>query len=284
MSTQVKRGENFFVPGKYAVDVVAHRGGGGQWPGETFFAFRNAVNADVLEFDLRITSDDKFVLMHNANVNDTTNGVGLVRLMKLSEIQKLDAGYKWTNDGGATYPFRGKGISVPTLEETLQELKPKRMNIEIKGWHPLKGERLAAHFCEVLAAAGMEDKVLVASFHTDILRTIRRLSTKIATSAATFDLLKFVLGNKFGKTAKVEAEAIQISPEILNRQVIDQKLLSRAHAAGLPLHAWTINERPEMRRFIDLGVDGIITDFPDLLVSELQSGPQNQTVPLVTQL
>ena len=102
------------------------------------------------------------------------------------------------------------------------------MNIEIKGWHPIKGERLAAHFCELLAAAGMDDKVLVASFHSDILRTIRRLSAKIATSAGTFDLLKFVLGNRFGKTAKVDAEAIQVSPEILNRQVIDQKLLSTA--------------------------------------------------------
>ena len=85
----------------------------------SLFAFRNAVNADVLEFDLRITSDDKLVLMHNASVNDTTNGVGLVRSMKLSEVQKLDAGFKWTNDGGATFPFRGKGITVPTLEENV---------------------------------------------------------------------------------------------------------------------------------------------------------------------
>jgi glycerophosphoryl diester phosphodiesterase len=277
MCADIKRGQHFFVPGKYAVVVIAHRGGGGQWPGETLFAFRNAVNADVLEMDVRITSDDKLVLMHNASVDNTTNGVGLVRSMKLADIQKLDAGYKWTNDGGVTFPFRGKGIYVPTLEETLQEFKPKPMNIEIKGWHPIKGERFASQFCELLASTGMEDKVLVASFHTDILRTIRRLSTKIATSAATFDLFKFVLGSKLGKTPKVETEAIQIGSEILNMRVIDQKLLRSVHAAGLPLHAWTINERTEMRRLIDLGVDGIITDFPDLLVSELQSGsgPQN---------
>ena len=259
------------MPGKHAVKVIAHRGGGGQWPGETLFAFRNAVNTDVLEMDVRITSDDQLVLMHNASVNDTTNGVGLVRSMKLADLQKLDAGYKWTNDGGVTFPFRGQGIHVPTLEETLQEFKPKRMNIEIKGWHPLKGERLAAHFCELLAAAGMEDKVLVASFHTDILRTIRRLSAKIATSAATFDLFKFVLGSKLGKQAKVEAEAIQISSEILNIRTIDQTLLTNVQKAGLELHAWTINERAEMRRLIDLGIDGIITDFPDLLVSELEA-------------
>jgi len=271
MCADSKRGQNFFVPGKYSVDVIAHRGGGGQWPGETLFAFRNAVNADVLEMDVRITSDDKLVLMHNASVNDTTDGVGLVRSMKLTEIQKLDAGYKWTNDGGVTYPFRGLRIQVPTLEETLQEFKPKRMNIEIKGWHPFKGERLAAHFCELLASAGMDDKVLVASFHTDILRTIRKLSAKIATSAATFDLFKFVLGSKLGKPAKVEAEAIQISSEILNIRTIDQTLLKNAHNAGLELHAWTINDRAEMRRLIDITVDGIITDFPDLLVSELES-------------
>lgn len=271
MSTRVKRGEKFFLPGKHALKVVAHRGGGGQWPGETLFAFRNAVNADVLEMDVRITSDDQLVLMHNASVNDTTNGVGLVRWMKLADVQKLDAGYKWTNDGGVTFPFRGQGIHVPTLEETLQEFKPKRMNIEIKGWHPLKGEKLAAHFCELIAAAGMEDKVLVASFHTDILRTIRRLSAKIATSAATFDMFKFVLGSKLGKQAKVEAEAIQISSEILNIRTIDQTLRTNVHKAGLELHAWTINERAEMRRLIDLGIDGIITDFPDLLVSELEA-------------
>ena len=114
--------------------------------------------------DVRITSDDQLVLMHNASVNDTTNGVGLVRSMKLADLQKLDAGYKWTNDGGVTFPFRGQGINVPTLEETLQEFKPKRMNIEIKGWHPLKGERLAAQFCELIAAAGMEDKAIGCVF------------------------------------------------------------------------------------------------------------------------
>src|SRR5689334_19675387 len=92
--------------------VIAHQGGDGIHPGDTMSAFENAVNigSDVLEMDAHITKDGKIVLMHDESVDRTTNGAGLVEELTLDQLQQLDAAYKWSNDGGKTFPYRGKGI------------------------------------------------------------------------------------------------------------------------------------------------------------------------------
>lgn len=103
----------------YAVDsdhplVIAHQGGDGLWPGDTMFAFQNAADmgADVLEMDAHITKDGVLILMHDETVDRTTNGTGEIESMTLDEIKQLDAGYDWTPDEGATFPFRGEGVTV----------------------------------------------------------------------------------------------------------------------------------------------------------------------------
>src|SRR5215211_4910421 len=132
----------FFAAAKNRPEVIAHRGGAGEWPAETKFAFTEAVRigVDVLEMDVHLTKDQHLVLMHDDTVDATTNGRGPIRKFTLSQLKKLDAGYRWTNDGGKTFPFRNKRITAPALKEIFEAFPRMRMNIEMKwsGLSPVK--------------------------------------------------------------------------------------------------------------------------------------------------
>jgi glycerophosphoryl diester phosphodiesterase len=256
---------DFFSGSRHNLDVIAHRGGNGEWPGETLFAFENAkaLGVDVLEMDLRVTRDHQLVLMHNPTVAATTNGSLFVRCYRLAELQKLDAAYNWSPEGQTDHPFRHQGIFVPTFHQVLEQFRDMRMNIEIKGWHPLDAPKIARHFCDLLVDYGMTRRVLVASFHKQVLRIIRREHPEVAISASTTDVIKFVLSSKFGSGSyRPDAEAIQTQSRF-----IDAKLLDTARKHGLKLHGWTVDKAEEMDRLIALGVDGIITDFPTRLLN-----------------
>jgi len=115
-------------------EVIAHRGGAALRPENTLAAFLHAVEvgADILEMDLRVTADREIVVMHDATVERTTDGRGAVAALTLAELRKLDAGYRWTPDGGASFPYRGRGIRAPALEEVFRRLPNARMNLEMK--------------------------------------------------------------------------------------------------------------------------------------------------------
>ena len=114
--------------------VMAHRGGQGLWPPNTLFAFERAVEmgADILEMDIHASADGVLIVHHDDTVDRTTNGSGAIRDHTLTELKELDAGYHWSADGGETYPFRGKGMRIPTLEEVLEAFPKTRLNIDIK--------------------------------------------------------------------------------------------------------------------------------------------------------
>ena len=114
--------------------VIAHQGGNEVWPGETIYAFEQAVElgVDILEMDAHITADGVLVLLHDESVDRTTNGKGLVEEMTLDELKQLDAAYQWSMDDGASYPYRGQGLVIATLEEVFQTFPKYPVNIEIK--------------------------------------------------------------------------------------------------------------------------------------------------------
>src|SRR3990167_5332435 len=139
-STPVERrcqpSENLQLCGKNL--VIAHRGGARLWPEESMIAFQNAVaaGADVLELDVHATKDGKVVCMHDELVDRTTDGTGLIREKTFAEVQALDAAAKFTTDGGKTFPHKGKGIKVATLEEVLRAFPAMPFSIEIKQYKP----------------------------------------------------------------------------------------------------------------------------------------------------
>jgi glycerophosphoryl diester phosphodiesterase len=157
--------------------VIAHQGGDDLWPGNTMFAFQNAVDlgVDVLEMDLHITKDGVLVLMHDETIDRTTDGTGEVEAMTSENFKEFDAGYDWTMDDGATFPFRGQGITVPMLEDVFAEFPDMRMTIEIKKTNT----SMAQPFCHLIRTYGMEDKVLVASFHDERIQEFRGNAPKL---------------------------------------------------------------------------------------------------------
>lgn len=263
----------FFRRATSRPEVIAHRGGAGQWPGETLYAFERAAAAgvDVLEMDVRATSDGNLVLIHNATVDETTDGVGRVGSMTLAEVKRLDAGFRWTEDG-VSFPFRGKGLTVPTLAEVLEAFPRARLNIEVKQQSPSVVPRL----CELIRHFGAAERVLVASFWGSVLGEFRRACPGVATSASTPESLKFYALNVVlkGNRYRPEAEALQVGSRIKFFPVITRYFLAAAHRQNLPLHAWTVNDPDEMRRMLAVGVDGIITDYPTRLLELLGRVPR----------
>ena len=258
----------------YAADlnyplVIAHQGGDGIWPGETMLAYQNSVNlgVDVLEMDIHITEDGVLVLMHDETVDRTTDGSGEIESMTLDELKKLDAGYDWSTDDGATFPFRGKGLTVTTLEEVFTAFPDKHMTIEIKKTNA----SMTQPFCELIRKHKMEDKVLAASFYDDKLKEFRKECPEVATSSAKNETTAFVLLTKpfLGSFYSPKFFSLQVPEESGGITVMTPAFVKAAHERNLAVEPWTINDAETMKKLIDWGVDGIITDRPDILMEVL---------------
>jgi glycerophosphoryl diester phosphodiesterase len=253
--------------------VIAHQGGDGIWPGDTMYAFEKAVElgADVLEMDAHITKDGVIMLMHDEKVDRTTDGTGLIEDLTLAELKKLDAAYKWSSDGGKTFPFRGQGIHAPTLEELFQKFPQMRYIIEIK----LTKNPIQKPLCELIHKYDMQDKVIVASFHDDAMAAFRQECADVATSAAKMEVAKFVILGKVFLSGLVspQYQALQVpweTSESYGIPVMTERFVREAHAKNVAVEPWTVDDPELMKQYIAWGVDGIITDRPDLLLEVLR--------------
>jgi glycerophosphoryl diester phosphodiesterase len=249
--------------------VMAHRGGAALWPENTLHAFRGAagLGVDVLEADVRATADGVLVLLHDSMVDRTTDGTGPVAVMTLAELKTLDAAHQWTPDGGATYPLRGQGITVPTVGELLQAHPAARLNLELKPEDP----SLAAPFCAEIRRHAAAGRMLVSSFHEGVLREFRRACPDVATSASTRETRLFYVLTllRLARAHSPRAHALQAPPRSGRFEVLTPGFVRAAGERYLHVHAWTINDAAELRRFVEMGVHGIITDRPDVLLEIL---------------
>jgi glycerophosphoryl diester phosphodiesterase len=253
--------------------VIAHQGGDGIRPGDTMSAFENAVQigADVLEMDAHITRDGQIVLMHDEKVDRTTNGTGLIEDLTLDQLKQLDAAYKWSNDDGKTFSYRGHGILVPTLEELFQKFPQMRYVIEIK----LTENPIEKPLCELIRKHNMQDKVVIASFHDVAMQNFRKTCPEVATSASKGEVTKFVLLGKVFLSGMVAPQYQSIQPpydpaESLNIPIMTKRFIREAHAKNLAVEPWTVDDPTLMKQYIQWGVDGIMTDRPDLMIQVLK--------------
>lgn len=257
----------YFAADKGAIQVIAHRGGTGLRPENTLEAFAHAaaLGADILETDLRLTADGSIVCLHDATLERTTDGQGRVEALRLAELQELDAGYRWSQDGGKTFPFRGAGVRVPALEEVFARFPAMRMVVEIK--RP-PGAALAQPLCALMRRFGMSEKVLVASMSEDALDAFRGACPEVATSLGPREARIFIGASLVNLTTlyRPAGLALQLPYRVGERVVVTADLLQAARGRNLKVHVWTINAEDEMRELIRLGVDGIITDRPDRLI------------------
>ena len=249
--------------------VIAHQGGDGLWPGDTMFAFEHAaeLGVDVLEMDLHITKEGVLVINHDENVDRTTDGAGEIEAMPLDEIKALDAGYDWSNDNGNTFPYREMGITIPTLAEVFEAFPGYHMTIEIKTTE----RSMAMPFCELIRAYDMQDKVLVASFLDERMEEFREVCPEVATSSARQETTIFVLLSKafLGRLYSPSFNALQVPEESSGITVMTTQFVHAAHERNLRVEPWTIDNPKQMKQYIEWGVDGIITDRPDLMLEIL---------------
>jgi glycerophosphoryl diester phosphodiesterase len=261
----------FFAGAGTSPEVIAHRGGDGQWPGETMRALREAakLGVDVLEMDVFLSCDGELMLMHDHEVEKTTDGRGLVNELDSKYLQSLNAGHKWSPDGKSR-PFEGKSVltpeyhdlKVPRLAEVLDEFPRSRMVIEMK-----KADRSPAPaLSKMIRERGAAGRVLVASFAGKFMDEFRRLSPEVATSYSLSkgDVERLLSGRKLSDNEPGEPSAIQ-----LPYQLVTEERVRRAHARNIKVHAWTVNDLDKMYLMWNRGVDGIITDYPGPLLALL---------------
>jgi glycerophosphoryl diester phosphodiesterase len=248
--------------------VIAHRGGMHLWPENTLDAFQQAaaLGTDMLEMDLWTTADGAIVVLHDRTVDRTTDGTGDVRGFTLSQVRELDAGYRWTPDGGRAFPRRGQGVRIPALEEVLVALPDARLNLEIKQNEP----PMAAQLCDLLRAQDAQSRVLVASFHDAAIQEFRRACPEVATSATSGEAQRFVALQLLPSPPYVPpARALQLPYRLGAAPIITGPLVRAARQANLQVHAFTVNDTATMRSLLELGADGIVTDRPDLMLEIL---------------
>jgi len=252
--------------------VFAHRGGGGLIPENTLeaFVYSARMGVDVLELDIRSTSDGTLVVMHDAAVDRTTDGRGRVHELTLEAVKKLDAGYLFSPDGKG-FPFRGKKITVPTLREIFEALPEMTFNIEPKQHTP----SIVKPLCALLRERKMVSKVIVGSFNQTTIDDFRRECPETATSASPSEVSKFLALSKtgLGDSYSPPMQALQVPENLGGLQVVSKEFVETAHRRNLKVHVWTINETAAMQRLIEMGVDGIMTDYPDKLLALLNRAP-----------
>ena len=256
---------SFYTPDLPKMLVIAHKGGDGLWPGNTMYAFEHVVplGVDVIETDLHQTKDGVLVLSHDDRVENISNGTGNVWDMTFAELQKLDAGYRWSPDNGQTFPYRGQGITYTSLEAVFKAFPQMRFYMDMKQTQP----PIYAPFCQLIRQYHMENRVVAASFSRANITAFRKLCPEVTTSADQTETLVFVFLNyaRLGRCFSPDFQAFAVPVESSGIPVITPSFVSAAHERNVRVEAWTIDDSAEMERLIALGVDGIISDRPDTL-------------------
>ncbi len=255
--------------------VLAHGGGQGLWPDNTMRAFTGsaALGADVLELDVQRDGDGAIRVIHDATVDRTTDGTGRVADMRAAQIEALDDGYHWTVTGpsaagqDADFIYRGQGAGIPTLDEVLAGFPAAAVNIEIKEETADAGTAL----CELLRRTGSGGRVLVASFNSAPMQAFRQACPDVATSATRSEVTLFYVLARARLSAVYTPPfvAVQVPVQQGSLTVVTPHFIAAAHARGVRVEVWTVNDAAEMRRLLAMGVDGLITDRPDRALAVL---------------
>lgn len=251
--------------------VIGHAddSGLGLVPGNTLAHLERMaeLGVDVLDVDLHLSSDGQVVLIHDGAVDRTTNGSGQVSDMTLAELQALDAGYRWTTDGGITYPFRGQGYQIATLADALDRFPDWPMVMEIKQETPSMAQAL----CQVLRDHDATRRVIVPSSREQALAHFRVACPEVATAAGTNEVTWSVGLSMLGLGGVISPAyaAAQVPLSSSGIPVVTPGWISAMHSRGVNVDVWTIDDPAEMQRLIDLGVDAIFTNRPDLLLKLL---------------
>ncbi len=242
--------------------VIAHRGSRWLWPENTMVAFEGAVALGVrhIETDLRLSGDGVLMCCHDARLERTTDARGPVRALTASQLAEVDAGFRFGTGQG--HPHRGKGLGIPRFEEVADRFSDAVLFLD------MKEEGLEEPLAEFLEQHGLRQRVVVGSFSDERLQRFRRLTgNQVATSASPKEAQALFKQAWLRRASQSESPAVALQVPQFWRgvPVVTPRLISQAHSEGMQVHVWTINHPARMRLLLKMGVDGIITDRPDLM-------------------
>ncbi|MHB1570926.1 MAG: glycerophosphodiester phosphodiesterase [Solirubrobacteraceae bacterium] len=252
--------------------AFAHRGGAGEAPENTLAAFEAAVALGYryLETDVHVTSDGVLVAFHDERLDRVTDCTGAIAELRIAEVQAADAGYAFSPDGGRTFPFRGRGVRIPRLEELVMRWPDVRVNLDPKTDACV--EPLAA----VIDRLDAWDGVCIGSFSDRRLRRIRCLGHgRACTSMGPHAVALARLAAASGRIPRLGADCIQVPLRRGRIPIVTQRFVAAAHKARLPVHVWTINDETTIDHLLDLGVDGIMSDRLRLLAEVMDRRRQH---------
>ena len=243
--------------------VFAHRGGAALRPENTIPAFDHGLSlgADGLELDVHLSRDGVVVVHHDATLDRTTNGRGALAALTTDELARLDAGYHFEG-------FRGAVGGVPTLKEVLRRYPSASLIIELKVNDPILAHKTIDEVC----AAGAIERVALGSFGTRVLRAARAYEPRILTGASQEDT-RLALYRSWIRwpVRHPPNDAFQVPEQSGSTRVVSARFVEYAHQTGVAVQVWTVNEAADMRRLLDWGVDGLISDRPDIAVEVVRA-------------
>lgn len=245
---------------KSSVEIIAHGGGLGHAPPNTILALERAgqMGADIFEADVQQTRDGVLILRHDDTLDRTTNMSGLIADYDWQGLSSADAGAK-TEIQGETYANRG--VRIPRLDAALMAFPNAYWILEIKN----DTDAAAIEMCQTIKASGASERVLVGSFHDAAMTRFRTECPAVATSMASNEVRNFVIAARVGlsRFVRTPAVAMQIPLAAEGIDLTHPRVIDAAKARGIKLHYWTINDPSDLSHLIEIGADGLITDYVD---------------------
>lgn len=221
------------------------------------------LGADGLEIDTHLSADGIAVVIHDPTLDRTTDRTGAVSALTAAELERVDAGFRFEAD--SLFPFRGQGIGIPRLDDVLKKHPNARVIVEMKGDDPELARAVAAS----IKKAGAVDRTCVSSFQQRSVDTIRAEHPEIATSASVREA-RWTLHRSWVRWPWVSQQpyfAFQVPETTRRLRVVSPAFVRQVHKQGQVMQVWVVNERADIERLLDWGVDGIISDRPDIAVA-----------------
>jgi len=255
-----------FLEGLRPTLHIAHRGGALLAPENTLLAFRAAVErwrTDVLELDVHATRDGELVVSHDPTLQRCTSGEGRIADHTVDQIQKLDAGFHFSSDGGRTTPFRGCGVRIPTLRDVLRAFPRMRLNVEVKAEAPGVESAVAG----LLRAEGAVSRVCLGSELDPLAERLVEAAPEVCAFYPRDALTQLVLAIKSGDEPPDDPryQILDMPLDYGDVRLVDAPFLEATSRLSRWVNVWTVDDVETMRSLVGLGVGGIMTDRPDLL-------------------
>lgn len=267
------------------VITYAHQGGAHEGPSSCLATIAAAleVGATAIELDVHATKDRHLVVCHDETVDRTTAATGKIAELTLGEIQALDNAYWWMPGSDVApgfepeaYPLRGyaptdRSYGIATLAEVLERFPDVVLNMDIKQTSPTV-EPYEELLADLLRSYGRQDSVIISSFNDQAIAAFHAYAPEFSIGAGTLEVAEFYRVVQAGTTpAATKSVALQVPATYGEVVLVDQRFVDVAHEVGKVVHVWTINDPSTMDDLLDLGVDGIISDVPSVLVERVEA-------------